>query len=222
MEQLFGHDKRIQTVLELSSDFCGSHRTATESGCVSGNKESLLRNVVERSKETGTWISDISSIVGKVIGNGQENDVFLSADGLHVIKLNNFALVPNEAKSLEGFVHRLITHNKLFSECAYTILGFAYNADHEPCAILRQPYIKAFRYATDEEIDAFLEDKGYTVDMDDIWFNGQYEISDVKSSNVLVDVYGNLHFIDAVANDIRINVAKINKVSIKHPGKRTI
>lgn len=71
MEQLFGHDKRIQTILELSSDSCGSHRTATESGCVTRNKESILRNVVERSKETGTWISDISSIVGKVIGVSQ-------------------------------------------------------------------------------------------------------------------------------------------------------
>lgn len=221
MEQLFGHDKRIQTVLELSGDFCGSHRTATDAGCIPGNKQSLLRNVVERSKEVGTWIPDISSIVSNVIGNGQENDVFLSVDGLHVIKLNNFALVPPEANSLEGFVHRLLTHNMLFSECAYTILGFTNNADHEPCAILRQPYIKAVRYATDEEIDTFLEDKGYTVDMDDIWFDGQYEISDVKSSNVLVDEYGNLHFIDAVVNDTKINVAKINKVSIKHPGKRT-
>ena len=82
MEQLFGHDKRIQTVLELSSDFCGSHRTATEAGCVPETKQSLLGNVVEQSKETGTWISDISSIVGKVIGNGQENDVFLSADAI--------------------------------------------------------------------------------------------------------------------------------------------
>lgn len=222
MEQLFGHDKRIQAVLELSGDSFGSHRTAEKAGCISGNKQSLLRNVVERAKEVGTWISDISSIVGEVIGNGQENDVFLAADGTHVIKLNNFALVPAEAKSFEGFVHRLASHNKLFPECAYTILGFTCNADNEPCAILQQPYIKAIRYATDEEIDDFLEYKGYTVDMDDIWFDGQYEISDVKSSNVLVDSQGNLHFIDAVVNDTQTSVAKINKVSIKHPGKRTI
>ena len=57
--------------------------------------------------------------------------------------------------------------------------------------------------------------------MDDIWFNGQYEISDVKCSNVLVDLDGNLHFIDAVVNDISVRIDKINKISIKHPGKRT-
>lgn len=48
--------------------------------------------------------------------------------------------------------------------------------------------------------------------------NGQYEISDVKCSNVLVDLDGNLHFIDAVVNDISV---RIDKISIKHPGKRT-
>lgn len=207
--------------MEPSGDSRGSHRTAENAGCVTRDKQSLLRNVVDRAKGTGTWFPDISHIVGEVIGNGQENDVFLSVDRLHVIKLNNFALVPHEATSLEGFIHRLITHNKLFPECAYTILGFTNNADNEPCAILRQPYIKATRYATDEEIDDFLEAKGYTVDMDDIWFDGQYEISDVKSSNVLVDNNGNLHFIDAVVNDTNIKVAKTNKVSIKHPGKRT-
>lgn len=146
MEQLSGHDKRIQTVLELSGDILGSNRTAEDAGFLTGNKQSLLGNVVERAKEVGAWIPDIAGIVSKVIGNGQENDVFLSVDGTHVIKLNNFGLVPTEAKSLEGFIHRLITHNKLFPD---------------------------------------------------------------------------LHFIDAVVNDTRISVAKINKVSIKHPGKRT-
>lgn len=220
MEQLFGHDTRIQSVLEQAGDFSRSNSAAEAAGCFARDKKSLLRDVVERSKKTGVWIPDISGIVDKVIGYGQENDVFLSVDGMHVVKLNNFALVPAEATSFEGFVHRLLTHNKLFPECAYTILGYTYNADHEPCAILRQPFIKACRYATDEEIDTFLEDKGYTVDMDDIWFDGRYEISDVKSSNVLVDHNGNLHFIDAVVNDTKVNVSKVNKVSIKHPNKR--
>ena len=57
--------------------------------------------------------------------------------------------------------------------------------------------------------------------MDDIWFDGRYEISDVKSSNVLVDCNGNLHFIDAVVNEVGFNIDRVNKISIKHPGKRT-
>ena len=63
---------------------------------------------------------------------------------------------------------------------------------------------------------------GYTVDMDDIWFNGQYEISDVKSSNVLVDLDGNLHFIDAVVNNVNYKMDAVNKVSVKRPGRRSV
>ena len=116
--------------------------------------------------------------------------MFVAKDGLSVIKLNNFGLLPKAATSLAGFVHRLISHNKLFPEDAYTIIGFALNSGNEPCVVLRQPYIKAERYATDEEIDEFLEAHGYTVDMDDIWFNRTYEISDVKPTNVLLDQKG--------------------------------
>jgi hypothetical protein len=95
------------------------------------------------------------------------------------------------------------------------------NSENEPCVVLKQPFIEPLRYATDAEIDDFLESHGYTVDMDDIWFDGRHEISDVKSSNVLVDLDGNYHFIDAVVNDIRYPIDKINKISIKHPGKRS-
>ena len=77
------------------------------------------------------------------------------------------------------------------------------------------------RYATDDEIDSFLEDHGFTVDMDDIWFDGKYEISDVKSTNVLVDTNGHLRFIDAVVNKVSFQIDRVNRISIKHPGKRT-
>ena len=46
-----------------------------------------------------------------MIGNVQENDVFLSADGYYVIKLNNFALLSPSATGLDGFIHRLMAHN---------------------------------------------------------------------------------------------------------------
>ena len=57
-----------------------------------------------------------------MIGNGQENDVFISKDDLYAIKLNNFALLPSNATSLKGFFHRLVSHNELFPDDAYTIL----------------------------------------------------------------------------------------------------
>lgn len=220
LDRLYGGNTLIQTTMEsacYSTKSCGA---AEETGRVCRNKQSLLRNVVQRAQELGTWI-EVDDILGKMIGNGQENDVFISQDGHSVIKLNNFGLLPKSATTLAGFIHRLTSHNQLFPEDSYTILGFSSNSNDEPCIVLRQPYINAMRYATDEEIDSFLEEHDFTVDMDDIWFDGKYEISDVKSTNVLVDTNGQLHFIDAVVNEVSFKIDRVNKISIKHPDKRT-
>lgn len=220
LERLFGSHPRIQATLEQACGFSHENSDPTEARPVFRNRESLLRHVVQRSQSLGTWIERIEDHVGKMIGNGQENDVFISKDDLYAIKLNNFALLSPSATSLDGFIHRLMAHNELFPDDAYVIMGFAHNSIGEPCVVLKQPFIEPLRYATDEEIDDFLESHGYTVDMDDIWFNGQYEISDVKSSNVLVDLDGNLHFIDAVVNNVNYKMEAVNKVSVKRPGRR--
>lgn len=78
MEQLFGGDKKIQAILEQAGNSTGSHGTTEKTEPVNWSKQSLLRNVVERAKELGAWIEDISDITSQIVGNGQENDVFLS------------------------------------------------------------------------------------------------------------------------------------------------
>ena len=221
LERLFGGDTRIKATLEQTCDFGRGDSSTAETQPVFRDKQSLLGHVVQRAKSLGAWIERIEDHVKEMIGNGQENDVFISTDGLYAVKLNNFALLPTSATNLTGFIHRLTSHNELFPEDAYTIMGFAYNSGGEPCMVMKQLYIKSPRYATDNEIDEFLESHGYTVDMDDIWFNGEYEISDVKSSNVLVDHDGNLHFIDAIVNRMDARIEHVNRISIKHPGKRS-
>ncbi len=139
METLFGSDKRIQTILEQAGKLCRDDQSTMDAEPVTWDRGSLLGHVMARAKEFGTWIEDIGTLIDRVTGNGQENDVFLSVDRKHVVKLNNFVLVPKEAKSLEGFIHRLLSHNKLFPECSYTIIGFTYNADNEICAVMTQP-----------------------------------------------------------------------------------
>lgn len=220
LDKLYGGNSLIKATLESSCNSAGGNSTAEEIGRKPGNKQSLLGDVVRRAKSFGTWI-EVNQLIGNMIGNGQENDVFIAKDSVSVIKLNNFGLLPNTANSLAGFIHRLLSHNKLFPNDAYTVLGFSQNSKGEPCIVLKQPFINAIRYATDEEIDSFLEEHDYTVDMDDIWFDGRYEISDVKSTNVLVDQYDNLHFIDAVVNEVSFKIDRLNKISVKHPGKRT-
>ena len=221
LERLFGSHPCIKATLEQTCGFGYKNSDTTKAQPILRDRESLLGHVVQRAKSLGTWIERIEDYAGKMIGNGQENDVFISKDNLYAIKLNNFALLSPSATSLDGFIHRLMAHNELFPDDAYIIIGFTHNSIGEPCVVLKQPFIEPLRYATDEEIDDFLESHGYTVDMDDIWFNGQYEISDVKSSNVLVDLDGNLHFIDAVVNNVNYKMDAVNKVSVKRPGRRS-
>lgn len=221
LERLFSSHPCIKDTLEQACGLSNKNPDTEEAQPIFRDRESLLRHVVQRAKSLGTWIERIEDYVGNMIGNGQENDVFISKDNLYAIKLNNFALLSPSATSLNGFIHRLIAHNELFPDDAYFIIGFSYNSIGEPCVVLKQPFIEPLRYATDEEIDEFLESHGYTVDIDDIWFNGQYEISDVKSSNVLVDLDGNLHFIDAVVNNVNYKIDVLNKVSVKRPGRRS-
>ena len=82
------------------------------------------------------------------------------------------------------------------------LLGFTRNAKGEVSAIIKQPFVDAEREATDAEIDAFLEDHDFTVDMSDEWTDGKYGIVDLKPSNVLVDKDGRLRFIDVVVRDM--------------------
>ena len=170
LERLFGGNPHLKATLEQTCDFNGKDQESAETQPVFGDKQSLLRHVVQRAQSLGTWIERIEDYVKEMIGNGQENDVFISLDDVSAIKLNNFALLPDSATSLNGFIHRLLAHNKLFPEDAYTILGFAFNSENEPCVVLQQPFIEPLRYATDAEIDDFLESHSYTVDMDDIFF----------------------------------------------------
>lgn len=179
-------------------------RTTAEDGQSRWTRNTLLRDVVQRNKGHQTWIDDIQSIIsGERIGLGGENDVYLSRDGKSVIKINDFSYLPENSTNFDSFMNRVDAHNELFPHDAITILGFTLNSDSKVSVVLSQPYIGNAREATQEEIDNFLEEMGFYTDMSGNWTDGTYEIADTKPNNVLVDEYGNLHFIDVLPYDSR-------------------
>lgn len=187
------------TILRRAGD-----RTTTPLGQSSWTKDALLRDVLQRGKETKTWIEDLQSIAKKEkIGAGGENDVYLSNDGHSVIKVNNFSYLPNNSSNFDSFMNRVDAHNELFPNDAITVLGFAYNSKGEVSVVLSQPYIKNTREATQEEIDDFFENMGFYTDMSGNWTDGTFDIADTKPNNVLVDENGLLHFIDVLPYDSR-------------------
>ena len=113
LERLFGGNPNLKATLEQTCDFGNKDKDTTEAQPIFRDKQSLLRHVVQRAQSFGTWIERIEDYVKEMIGNGQENDVFISLDGQHAVKLNNFALLPDSATNLNGFIHRLLAHNEL-------------------------------------------------------------------------------------------------------------
>ncbi len=142
LERLFGSHPCIKATLEQTCGFGYKNSDTTKAQPIFRDRESLLGHVVQRAKSLGTWIERIEDYAGKMIGNGQENDVFISKDNLYAIKLNNFALLSPSATSLDGFIHRLMAHNELFPDDAYIIIGFTHNSIGEPCVVLKQPFMR--------------------------------------------------------------------------------
>ena len=191
-------ENEAATILRRAGD-----RTAASDGRGSWTKESLLGDVVRRSKESQTWIEDIQSIAGKHLLRGGENDVYLSNDGKSVIKVNDFSYLPDNSTNFDSFMNRVDAHNELFPNDAITILGFTRNSEGKIAVVLSQPYIGNAREATQEEIDNFLEGMDFYTDMSGNWTDGTFDIADTKPNNVLVDADGNLHFIDVLPYDSR-------------------
>lgn len=70
MDRLYGGNPFIKATMESACNIAKSDGTAKEAGRIVGNKESLLRNVFQRSKEIGAYI-EIETYIGGIIGNGQ-------------------------------------------------------------------------------------------------------------------------------------------------------
>jgi hypothetical protein len=126
------------------------------------------------------------------IGKGGENEVYHDGN-TSVVKLNNFEYAGDD---IENFFVRISAHNIFFTNVPYDLIGFSYNNQHEFCAVLTQPYIKAEREATEEEISAHMVAIGFEMDAYDEFHNQTYNIFDAVPNNVLYGIDGNLYFID--------------------------
>lgn len=196
----------LETISRASDEFRRSNRASAKSGQDTWEKDRALGYVIRASYGTGSFLTEeeIKEITSGKVGNGQENQVYLSKDGKTVIKLNNLLMVDREFRFNE-FLDRIKAHNEFAPDDMYTPLGFALNEDGDFCLVLEQPYVKG-EPATQEEIDDYMESHGYDlypvrVSADEVgagWSNGEFEIWDTKPRNVLKDKNGDLHFIDTV------------------------
>lgn len=126
--------------------------------------EGYKRGQIEKLKLFATqhdlWIN-INSLPLSYLSKGGENEVFTGHEDV-VFKLNNFEYA---GEDLENFFIRIEAHNLFFSNVTYQMIGFAYNSQHEFCAVLVQPYVRAKREATEEEIAEHMQALGFEMAM---------------------------------------------------------
>lgn len=141
------------------------------------------------------WIDDANSL-GEFSDRGSENEVYMDISKGVVYKLNDFRYADD---NLDQFFDRIRIHNELFAECPYRLKGFAENQDGKTCAVLEQPFIRADREASIEEIAGALALMGFMPMQDGEYFtNGKVDIFDALPNNVLHNMNGALFFIDTI------------------------
>ena len=155
-------------------------------------KRGQIEELISFANSNNLWIS-LSELNIEFLSKGGENEVYTGDKDNIVVKLNNFEYAGDD---LGNFFIRISAHNKFFSNVPYHMIGFAYNSQHEFCAVLIQPYILAEREATESEIAEHMKALGFEMDYIDEFHNEQYEIFDAVPNNVLYGIDNDLYFID--------------------------
>lgn len=182
----------INRILEAAACIC--RRCKNAAGDVEP-AEGYKRRQIEELKQFATsdnlWMDFThSSLI--YMAKGGENEVFYGKN-MTVIKLNNFDYAGDD---LSNFFTRIHAHNLFFSNIPYHMIGFSNNSQHEFCAVLVQPYVRAVREATDDEIASYMQALGFAMDYAHDFHNEEYEIFDAVPNNVLYGMDDKLYFID--------------------------
>ena len=145
------------------------------------------------AKENGMWLplSDVFDL-GVPGPSGNENDTYVSNDIIY--KVNNLL----NTGSILRLLDRVMLHNNLFYDTAYTFHAFTGFEGRTIMPVLQQRLVKDSVPATAIEIETYMAAIGFTKQNDEGKFaNGEFIVWDLVSRNVLRDKDGDIYVIDA-------------------------
>lgn len=186
----------VHSLLEAAADEAGRiSRSVQEIAGTTSCKGVQINGLRKWATRNNCWFDDLNKL-GEFSDRGSENEVYMDATNELVNKLNDFRYADD---NLDSFFQRILIHNRLFAECAYTLKGFSENKEGKICAVIEQPFIRADREASIEEIAGALALMGFIPQQDGDYFtNGEIDIFDAVPNNVLHGIDGNLYFIDTI------------------------
>lgn len=146
------------------------------------------------ANELGIWMPYPTALaLGEPYPSGVENEVFFDVSSNTVVKINNLMV----SRSVFHLFKRLLLHNQMFPQTAYSLIGFTGFGRSSIYPVLRQNYITNATYATHGEILDYMEALGFTACGEAAFTNGQLTISDLRPRNVLKNDRGTIYVIDA-------------------------
>jgi hypothetical protein len=187
-------NRRIHEIADELYRRCQLYEAQLRDGQNDVSRLEVEQRVAEQyAKENGIWIpmSDVFDL-GVPGPSGNENDTYVSNDIIY--KVNNLL----NTGSILRLLDRLIWHNNLFYDTAYTLYAFTGFDGRTIMPVLQQKLIKNSVPATTIEIETYMAAIGFAKQNDKGRFaNGEYEVWDLVPRNVLKDKDGDIFIIDA-------------------------
>ena len=187
-------NRRIHEVTDELHRRCQLYEAQLRDGQGDVNRLEVEQRVAEQyAKDNGIWLpmSDVFDL-GVPGPSGNENDTYVSNDIIY--KVNNLL----NTGSILRLLDRIMWHNNLFYDTAYTLYGFTGFDGRTIMPVLQQQLVKDATPATSIEIETYMSAIGFTKQNDEGRFaNVDYEVWDLVPRNVLRDKDGDIFIIDA-------------------------
>lgn len=187
-------NNRISAIADELERLCAIHEAQRGDSLKDVSRFETEQRVAEQmAKSQGYWIPMMDIFDLGVPGpSGNENDTYVGEKVIY--KVNNLL----NSGSIIGFLHKIMMHNTLFPDTAYSFYGFAGFDGRTTQPVIVQPRIANAHPATKIQIDTYLAALGFEKTTQDGRFrNSQYEVWDVVPRNVLVDDEGDIFVVDA-------------------------
>ena len=187
-------NRRIHEVADELRRRSQLYEAQLRDGQVDVNRLDIEQRVAEQyAKENDIWIpiSDVFEL-GVPGPSGNENDTYVSNDIIY--KVNNLL----NSGSILRLLDRVMWHNNLFYDTAYSLYGFTGFDGRTIMPVLQQRLVKDAIPATPIEIETYMAALGFIKKNNEgRYANGEYEVWDLVPRNVLKDKDGDIFIIDA-------------------------
>ncbi len=185
---------RIAAVADELNRLCAVHEAQFRDGQTDVSRfETEQRMAEQMAKANGYWIPMMEVFSLGVPGpSGNENDTYVAENAIY--KVNNLL----NSGSIIALLHKIIMHNAIFPDTAYTFYGFAGFDGRTVQPVIVQPRVANAHPATQIMIDTYMAALGFEkTSTEGRYANNTYEVWDLVPRNVLVDAEGDIFVVDA-------------------------